>query len=184
MKRIISLSLALFCLLSILSSCVPFPGAGSGKNGLIPYGIRFGMSYDEVKSLDVSAGELNLQTGGYNSTSANVDSVALAKFYGLNGDSDLIWYPKTGYLFNSDKQLRAYSVLTNLYSETTVEQIYMDFVNYLDKALPVTPVTEEDGNSLSTVFETDELKALVAVTEDNNGYLLMLYIENKLYYSN
>lgn len=157
------------------------PAAEPEGSGLIPNGIRFGMSYDEVKALDVSTGELEPQVGGYNSTSANLDSAALAKFYGLNGDSDLIWYPKTGYLFNSDKQLRAYSVLTNLYSETTVEQIYMDFVNYLDKALPVTPVTEEDGNSLSTVFETDELKALVAVTEDNNGYLLMLYIESKTY---
>ena len=178
MKKIIALVLAVLCMLTVLGGC----GSSSYEN-LMPYGLEFGMTYEEVKALDTNAQELEDadSNDGYVCGLHVAEQALIDEFYGVdfgeNGDFAL-WFPEYAYSFNQDKELYEYYILSSISSESWAESVYNSFVSYFSGIIDSEPTTTETDSELSSVFETDEIRVGISLTSDSDGFMFTLVLHD------
>lgn len=187
MRKLISILLMSVLIMGICCGCGSDDNAASGKKEEIewmPNGLKFGMTYDEAKSIHPEIPELDeaKANDGYFCRFEYPDNETAMKYFGFDTyckyfDSDALHRteyhlgvgPNYAYSFNQDKELYEFYVMYNTVYETTAEHMVNGFLTYY-KALTDTDDNDiekiENESGLEYQLEKDEVRIAIQFYED------------------
>ena len=191
MKRMFALFLAL-CICVGFCACGEEESATEDKklpDGLMPYTLQFGMSYDEAFALygKMEGSIFTLDLPELTPASANDGYVTsdvfmhFSDFYGLDEDT-IAYYANLMFSFNESKQLYEFYAGATAKSEGDAEKIYNCVVDHYAKQLNMKAVHEEYDSMMRTEFTTDSVVVQVRIEKNSDGeYDLLVVIHCFLY---
>lgn len=183
MKKWLALILAVAMVLCCLTACggkeeTEPTEPPEEKIEWMPYGLTFGMTYDEAKAANSAMPEISAQeNGSYFSKRQDVESEFIKGYYGVpeNENENLFWLmraPTFYYSYNQDKELYEFYAMITVFDEDDAEAVYSHLKSYYtDKVKAEATVKdysdatvakwEKDGVSVELVKEADLISVIM-----------------------
>jgi len=171
MKRIIALMLALVL-------CLTLAACGGGETAtkddeLLPFGLRFGMTYDEAQNKHENLSALNEATSndGYLSEVMEFEYEELAEYFSTAFNADQELYGKSedlifndylyAFSFNENKELYEMYITASFtsvsHSVSDGENFFNYFCDFFDERLGTEAEINETDSRLTANYETETL---------------------------
>lgn len=186
MKKTISLILIIICLIGACCGCGSNDEKQSAKkfddNTLLPYGLKFGMSYDEAKETYSEFPEIDKakSNDGYASEGAYPLLNEYESFFELDLDklyedeNARVKFPAYYFSFNEQKELYEFYVFMHIEnSESSAEVLFNEYMDYYEEKLNKDFKTEESTGAIRAQCETDTLKIEIVLEEEDNDTILV-----------
>lgn len=159
----------------------------------LPYSLEFGMTYDQAKEAlkDFPAINPASSNDGYASDRFAPEFSAYEDFFAvdsdklyesaINGDG-LVYDPGYFFSFNESKKLYEFCVMTNIYkSESSVEYLLNHYIDFFTEKTGKEPTENENGDSITATFETDNLIIEIHAEANGSDYLIYVLMHNTEY---
>lgn len=185
MKKMISIALILVMCLSLLAGCAQQEVQETKVSEeqtdpqpvVMPYGLEFGMTYDEAKAQHSDIPELdNAEANdGYFASIEWVSGTDFCEFYGID---PIAVVPGYAYSFNEKKELYEFYAMTDIYSESSAEQAFGAVGQYYANELGQEPEVYESDEELMAQWETDDYSHYVSLTWEDGTFRLMIVLHS------
>lgn len=203
-KKHISILLIFVTLLTLLAACggkdnrddastSETKGEEAVTNTLLPYGLKFGMSYNQAQAACEGFPSISKASNndGYFSEGFDPDMDDYYALFGVNSDElyedmetgdAIVFDPSYYFSFNADKELyEFYSISKIIDSERTAEYLFNVYLVHFEELLNIEPNIKESDTQLSVNFETDNLNVSVVLEMDGTTCMVYIVIHSKEY---
>ncbi len=181
MKKLIALILVLVLSLS-LAAC------GGGETAtkddeLLPFGLRFGMTYDEVKEVCEALPELTPATAndGYITGTVEFETEDIEAYLAdvFKADSEMLYgniedgaadTPAYAFSYNENKELYELYLFMSFMGESKSEYFFNHFCDFFDERLGTEAEINETDSRLTANYETETLGVSVMLQVEESGF--------------
>ena len=181
MKRIIAVLLSVLCVLSLLAGCSS-KGEVKEENKFLPYGLEFGMTYDEAKKAHKDIPELEDATAntGYFCGVEFDDETYVNMFELSEGDPYLegIAVSSFSYSFNEDKKLYEFYTIATMTDVDKALEHLQQLAEYFNEK---TGIEGDDLSDGEATWETDDNTISISGRETESGAQIITVVHNKNY---
>lgn len=192
MKRILS-CLLIFVTVFCLTACGEKAEEGPSDNVLLPYGLEFGMSYDQAQEIcegfpSISKADSN---EGYASEKFKPSIDDYYAMFGINSDTlyeemnngfAVVFDPGYYFSFNTDKELYEFSAIMQIFNgERTAEYVFNTYLDYFSEKLGAEADMKETDTELAGTIETDTQKVSVVMETDESTFTVYFVVHSTEY---
>ncbi len=138
----------------------------------MPYGLEFGMTYDEAKANDPDMTAIELtEDGGYMSEQENFDNALIREHFDVPFKNETFWdynsWKFAVYSFNREQELNGFYFLVSTSGRVFAKYIYDDMVAHYNTVFKVECTTEETETGCVAKWEKDGVAVEVVMEEIN-----------------
>ena len=189
LKKLLGFLLAMTMIVALLSACGSKESKSPKADSMLPYGLKFGMSYEKAQSTckgfpSISNASVN---EGYFSDRFDPNVEDYYIMFGIDedtlyNDGVLVLDPAYYFSFNTDKELYEFYAVTKIYDgEANAEYLFNAYVQYYSEKTDVEPDIRESDTRLMARFETEEAYVSVMLEVDDTDFLVSFCVHNYEY---
>lgn len=203
-KKYISILLVFASLFTLLTACGSKEDGDASENdgkqnqasdnALLPYGLEFGMSYEQAQDTCEGFPSISKASSneGYASDGCYDPSIDdYCAMFGIDSDTlyedmtngeAVVFDPGYYFSFNADKELyEFYSITKILDGEGTAEYVFNAYLDYFAEKLGVEADMNESETKLAGTFETETLGVSVVMEVDGSTFMVYFVIHSMEY---
>lgn len=184
MKSIVALLLCLLMSITVFAACSSDETDKDTEKDaevieetkpLLPYGLEFGMSYEEANTVR-SIPELERADSGkgYYVSDYLAPASDITEFYYLEND---IIRPMYGYSFNEEEVLYEMYTSFTVEGEGNAERSFNKIIDYYKDQTGIQPETVEGDESLEARFDGDN-RISIMMYKELDGFVILIVIHN------